>query len=94
MGPGVSPGGSALRTGLAAGAGLAGGMMLERYLEGQHGEAWRGDGAPQGLVDDGSGQAAQELEQRPIDFGQGGNDWGGGLGPADDFTPSGDDGGW
>jgi hypothetical protein len=89
-GPGVSPGGSALRTGLAAAGGLAGGMLLEKYLEGQRGDA--AAGAPQGWVDDGSAQAAQDLEQRPVDFGQG-NDWGGDLGPSNDFSPSGDDGG-
>jgi hypothetical protein len=92
-----SAAGSALRTGLAAAGGLAGGMLLEKYLEGQRGEGVREAGAvPGGGADDGSAQAASELENRPIDFGQG-NDWGGDLGPSADFTPSGDDdngGGW
>jgi hypothetical protein len=94
-GPGPTPGGSALGTGLAVAGGVAGGMLLEKYLEGQRNDGYRDGGPGQGWVDDGSGQAAQELEQRPIDFGQG-NDWGGDAGSSNDFTPSGDDngGGW
>lgn len=102
-GYGPSPGGGLLRTGLAAGAGVAGGMLLERMLEGnRHDENIGGNGGggnyiPQG--DNGYSQAASDLENRPFDFGQGGNDWsdgGGGGGGGDNFSPSGggDDGGW
>jgi hypothetical protein len=89
--PSPSPAGSALRTGLAVAGGVAGGMLLEKYLEGERAEAAPQAGA--GWVDDGSARAASELENRPIDFGQG-SSWGADLGPADDSTPSGDGGGW
>jgi hypothetical protein len=90
-------GGSLLGTGLAAAGGVAGGMLLEKYLEGQHGNAGvAGPGAVP--FDDGGAQAAGDLENRQIDFGTG-NDWGGdggGGGGGADFSPSGDDsgGGW
>jgi hypothetical protein len=64
-------------------------MLLEKYLEGQHGNA--GYAGPQEGVDPGAGQAASDLESRQVDFGNG-NDWGG-DGGGGDFTPSGDDGG-
>ena len=63
-------------------------MPLQKRLR-----LWCFDG---GGWDNGSGQAATDLENRPIDFGNG-NDWGGdagGGGGSDNFTPSGDDGGW
>ena len=111
-GPGVGPyggnpyggapmggaGSGLLGTGLAAAGGVAGGMLLEKYLEGQHGNAGYVDPGT-GNFDNGGGQAASELENRQVDFGNGGNDWGGGGGGGgggSDFTPSGDDsgGGW
>jgi len=96
-GYGPAPGGGLLRTGLAAAGGVAAGMLVEKMLEGDH----RGDGLSGGGVqgngfDNGSAQAASELETRQIDFGSG-NDWGGDAGSSgSDFTPSGDDngGGW
>ncbi len=107
-GYGPSPGGGLLRTGLAAGAGVAGGMLLERMLEGNrhdennYGNNGGGNYIPQGGGgDNGYNQATSDLENRPFDFGQGGNDWsdggGGGGGGGDSFSPGGggsDDGGW
>jgi hypothetical protein len=68
-----------------------GACCSRRYREGECAKAAAQPGA--GWVDDGSARAASELENRLIDFGRG-NDWGADLGPADDFTPSGDNGGW
>ena len=100
VGPGYgqAPGGGLLRTGLAAGAGVAGGMLLERMLEGnRHDE--NGNVLPQGgggYIDNGAGQAASDLENRSFDFGQGSNDWsdGGGGGDFSGGSSSSDDGGW
>ena len=99
---GAAPGGGLLRTGLAAGAGVAGGMLLEKMLEGNHRDENYGNNnggfLGGGSVDNGSGQAASELENRPIDFGSGGNDWGGDNsgGGGSDFSSGGSDdgGGW
>ena len=106
---GQSPGGGLLRTGLAAGAGVAGGMLLERMLEGNRHDENNGNGGGNYIPQNGGGdagynQASSDLENRPFDFGQGGNDWsdgggGGGGGGGDNFSPSGgggggDDGGW
>jgi len=97
-GYGQAPGGGLLRTGLAAGAGVAGGMLLEKMLEGNRHEENYGNnlGAQGGGYDNGSSQAASELENRPIDFGSGGNDWGGDAGGGSDSFSSGSDdgGGW
>jgi hypothetical protein len=97
---GAAPGGGLLRTGLAAAGGVAAGMLVEKMLEGdRHNENYGGNnfgGGQAGGWDNGSAQAATELENRPIDFGSG-NDWGGDAGSSgSDFTPSGDDsgGGW
>jgi hypothetical protein len=97
-GYGQAPGGGLLRTGLAAGAGVAGGMLLEKMLEGNRHEEDYGNnlGSQGGGFDSGSNQAASELENRPIDFGSGGNDWGGdagGGGGSDNFSSGSDDGG-
>jgi hypothetical protein len=96
-GYGQAPGGGLLRTGLAAAGGVAAGMLVEKMLDGDHrGEGFgygNGGGSQGGLQDDGSNQAAADLENRPIDFGSG-NDWGGDASSSgSDFTPSGDDGG-
>jgi Tetratricopeptide repeat len=104
-GYGQAPGGGLLRTGLAAAGGVAGGMLLERMLEGNRhddGNANYGNGGgyvPQGGGDNGYNQAASDLENRPFDAGQGGNDWsdGGGDGGGGDFSSGGssdDGGGW
>ena len=96
-GYGQAPGGGLLRTGLAAAGGVAAGMLVEKMIEGNRHEDHYGNGGSQGggMFDNGSAQAATELENRPIDFGSG-NDWDSGGGGSDNFTPSGggDDGGW
>ena len=91
-------GGGLLRTGLAAAGGVAGGMLLERMLEGnRHDENYGNNnnaGSQGGSFDNGSNQAASELENRPIDFGSGGNDWGGDAGGGGSSGGSDDGGGW
>ena len=95
---GVAPGGAGsglLKTGLAVGAGVAGGMlideMMHRRSDGSASSAGFGNlgGVDPGSYDPAADSAARELESRPIDFGQGGNDWDSGGGSAD----SGSDGG-
>jgi hypothetical protein len=98
-GYGAAPGGGLLRTGLAAAGGVAAGMLVEKMIEGNHRDQSFGNnyGSQGGMLDNGSNQAASELENRPIDFGSGGNDWGGDSSGSDNFTPSGgsdDGGGW
>jgi len=90
MGAPSGSGGSMLGTGLAAAGGFAAGMLAEKMLDGRHEHA--GDASTAGLQSgmfDGPArdEAADELEQRSIDFGSGG-DWGG------DGGGSSDDGGW
>lgn len=96
-GMGQAPGSGMLRTGLAAAGGLAAGVLAEKYFEGQRErEANGGLGGGSNYVDDGSAQAASELESRPIDFGSG-DGWGGGGDSSGDFGGGGgssDDGGW
>ena len=98
-GPGYGPapgaGGGLLRTGLAAAGGVAGGMLLERMLEGNRHDENQGNnyGSQGGSFDNGSGQAASELENRPVDFGSGGNDWGGDAGGGSSGGGGSDDGG-
>jgi hypothetical protein len=85
-----------LRTGLAAAGGVAGGMLLERMLEGnRHDESYGNNnyGSQGSSFDNGSNQAASELENRPVDFGSGGNDWGGDAGGGSSGG-SDDGGGW
>ena len=99
--PGARPGGGLLGTGLAVAGGVAGGMlideMLHRHNEG--GGAGSGIGNLGGLEPGGAGYgtgndaAAQELESRPIDFGNGGNDWDSGGGSIDSGDSGGDSGG-
>lgn len=99
-GYGASPGGGLLRTGLAAAGGVAGGMLLEKMLEGnRHDDGMINNGGGYqggGYVDNGAGQAASDLENRSFDFGQGGNDWSDGGGGGGDFSSGGGDdgGGW
>ena len=96
-GYGAAPGagGGLLRTGLAAAGGVAGGMLLERMLEGNRHDENPGNnyGSQGGSFDNGSSQAASELENRSIDFGSGGNDWGGDAGGGSSGG-SDDGGGW
>jgi hypothetical protein len=85
-----------LGTGMAVAGGMAAGMLAAKLFEGHGDGASAGHAAAQGssqgltpgLFDDasGNGSAAQELQQRPIDFGNG-QDWGG-----DDAAPASDDG--
>jgi hypothetical protein len=99
-GPGYGPapgaGGGLLRTGLAAAGGVAGGMLLERMLEGnRHDENYPNNGnygVQGGAFDNGASQAASDLENRSIDFGSGGNDWGGDAGGSSGGSDDG--GGW
>ena len=97
-GGGVAPGGAGgglLRTGLAVGAGVAGGMLIDQMLhnrsEGGASAAGLGNlgGVDPDSYDPAADSAARELENRPMDFGQGGNDWDSGGASGD----SGSDGG-
>ena len=96
MGGPAAPGSGMLGTGLAAAGGFAAGMLAEKMLDGRHGRDDAGTAATGGLVpgmfDDAPARNpdADELEQRSIDFGTGG-DWDSG----DAASGSGsDDGGW
>lgn len=93
-GPMGGPHGSGmLGTGIAAAGGFAAGMLVDRLLEGHHdagsaAAAAGSGGLVPGMFDDApaGNDAANELEQRPIDFGSGG-DWsdaGSGGGGGDD----------
>ena len=110
-GPGYAPqagsrGGGMLGTGLAAAGGVAAGMALDRMMHSGEG------GRPSNYADGGSGDlgqastfnngggvdndAARQLEDRNVDFGNGGNDWGGDAGGGGSFDGGGggsDDGG-
>jgi hypothetical protein len=110
-GPGYGPGyaqpGSSgpgmLGVGLAAAGGVAAGMLAERLLDGGRreagGNAAVGGGASglvPGMFDDAPGSSpARELEDRPVDFGNG-DGWGGGDagGDAGGGGDGGDGGGW
>jgi hypothetical protein len=99
-GYGGAPGGGLLRTGLAVAGGVAGGVLLEKMLEGNRHDNNAGGnnyGSQGGGYND-ADQATRELDNRPIDYGSGSNDWGGDAsGGSDNFTPSGggdDGGGW
>lgn len=95
--PGMGSG--MLGTGLAVAGGVAGGMMLDRMLRpghdgqglaannagGSFGSAGNGN-TPLDRAMPGSGgldEAGRELENRDVDFGNGGNDWDAGGGSAD-----------
>lgn len=81
MGGMPSAGSGMLGTGLAAAGGFAAGMLAEKLFDGGH-EA-RTSGLVPGMFDDApmGNEAATQLEQRSIDFGNG-DDWGGGGGDA------------
>jgi hypothetical protein len=85
----MQPGGGSglLGTGIAAAGGFAAGMLAEKMLEGDHAHAAEmpaanRSGLQPGMFDD-YGSAANDLEQRSIDFGGGGGDWGGDAGSGD-----------
>jgi hypothetical protein len=101
-GPGYGPSGGVpsagtgmLGTGIAAAGGFAAGMLAENLLDGRRetpGSAVGGSGGVvPGVSEDAAARndAADELEQRSIDFGSG-DDWGGG---SDDSSVSDDSGG-
>jgi len=96
-----SSGPGMLGVGLAAAGGVAAGMLAERLLDGGHresaGNAVRdggGSGLVPGMFDDVPGNgAARELEDRPVDFGNG-DGWGGGDAGGDSGGGSDDGGGW
>lgn len=105
-GPGYGPmsgppsaGSSMLGTGIAAAGVFAAGMLADKLLEGgrEHGMsggAASGSGLAPGAFDDtpARNEAANELEQRPVDFGSG-SDWDSGSdGNSNDGNSS--DGGW
>jgi hypothetical protein len=90
-GPGYGPMGGPpaassgmLGTGIAAAGGFAAGMLAEKLLDGRHerdmpsAAAAGSGGLMPGMFDDAPGpnEAADELEQRSVDFGSG-DDWGG-----------------
>lgn len=98
MQQGARPGGGLLGTGLAVAGGVAGGMLIDEMLHkrGDGGGAGSGIGNLGGVDPSNAGAfgndaAAQELESRPIDFGNGGNDWDSGGGGGD--SGGGDSGG-
>lgn len=96
-GPGMPPPSAAsgmLGTGLAVAGGVAGGMLLDEMLHHRQGA---GSGPldrvmPTGLDAPATNEAANELENRPVDFGNGG-DWDGGD-SADTGGGSDGGGGW
>jgi len=92
---GPTAGGSALRTGLAAAGGVAAGMMLEKYLDGRNEDERRDNGSYPANWDNGQSSAANDLENRSVDFGNGGGwDAGGSSDSFDAGGGGGGDGGW
>jgi hypothetical protein len=97
----TSNGPGMLGVGLAAAGGLAAGMLAERLLDGGHRDAGGataagssgGAGLVPGMFDDApGGGATREIEDRPIDFGNG-DGWGGGDAGGDGGGGDGGDGG-
>jgi hypothetical protein len=92
---GPSMGGGAMRTGLAAAGGLAAGMLAEKYLEGRREDGAAGNAGAN--WDNGQSSAANDLENRSVDFGNGGG-WDAGGSDGGGFDPGGggggNDGGW
>ena len=86
-----------LKTGLAVGAGVAGGMlideMLHRRSDGSNNTAGTLGGFDPNGYNPAADSAARELENRPIDFGQG-DDWDSGGGSVDSGGGSDGGGGW
>ncbi len=101
VGPGYGPGGAPmggggsgmLGTGLAVAGGVAGGMLLDRALRGNEANAATPGGFTGGGDSYAGNPAAQELQDRQVDFGNG-NDWdSGGGGGGVDLGGGGDSGG-
>ena len=91
-------GGGLLRTGLAVGAGVAGGMLIDEMMHRRSGNEGGHAGALGGFdpnsYDPAADSAARDLESRPIDFGQGGDNWDSGGGSSDGGSDGGGGGGW
>jgi hypothetical protein len=87
--PGAQGGSGLLGTGLAVAGGVAGGMLLGEMLHGREGNAGGGGLISDAYADNG---AARDLENRPVDFGNG-NDWDSGSGGGIDLGGGGDSGG-
>ena len=90
--PAQRPGSGMLGVGLGAAGGVAAGMLAERMLHSRReGGADRDTGTPGGFFDSPQdGSASVDLDNRPIDFGTGGNDWDAG---SSDLGGGGDGGG-
>jgi len=90
--PPAQPPGGVGRTVAAGLGGLAAGMVAEHLLEEAMDSRHHGDSAARplehGVPDD------QSIEDRPIDFGNGGNDWGGDGGDSGGGFDSGSGGDW
>jgi hypothetical protein len=93
-----APGSGLLGTGMAVAGGVAAGMLAEKLLDGQHGSgsglfgSARNDAGSPGFFDNsGQNEPARDLEDRPVDFGSGG-DWGGDDGGSMDNSGGGSDG--
>jgi hypothetical protein len=97
--PAAAPGGGLLRTGLAVAGGVAAGMMVDELLQHRQGSSVGSgtdtlSGLQHGIFDASpADDAARELEQRNVDFGNG-NDWDAGGGSMDSGSSGSDDGGW
>jgi len=93
--PAQRPGSGMLGVGLGAAGGVAAGMLAERLLNSRR-EAGHDPTTLPGFFDSPQGGgAADDLDNRPIDFGTGGNDWDAGSGDVGgaDFGGGGDGGG-
>ena len=92
--PPVPPSGGLLKTGLAVAGGVAAGMMVDEMLHHRQGAGTDQLSSLQRSVDlPPIDDAANELEQRNVDFGNG-NDWDAGSAGVDLGGGGSDDGGW
>jgi hypothetical protein len=93
--PQASPSGGLLKTGLAVAGGVAAGMMVDEMLHRRPGTGSDQLSSLQhGIFDSPQmDDAANELERRSVDFGNG-NDWDAGSAGADLGGGGSDDGGW
>jgi hypothetical protein len=93
--PMPTPSGGLLKTGLAVAGGVAAGMMVDEMLHRHQGANTDTlSGLQHGIFDEPpADDAARELEQRNVDFGNG-NDWDAGSGSVDTGSSGSDDGGW
>jgi len=93
--PPVSPSSGLLKTGLAVAGGVAAGMMVDELLHRRQGAGMNPLSGPQpGALDlPPANDAANEIERRNVDFGNG-NDWDTGSAGADPGGSGSDDGGW